>query len=209
MRTDIDALFFDFGGVLLTLHFDHCIEAFKRLGADASQETLFRSGAFNEEFDRLEKGLITAGEFFATLRRLMHFTATDAEMLRAWNLIIGTVPLPKLQLLRELRSHYRIYMVSNTNAPHFDYTREAVFRDEGLTVNDYFDKLYLSQELHTRKPHESFYRKVLDDCGESPARSFFFDDLAANIEGAKQAGFHTCLIDPEEDLRKKILELLA
>ena len=130
-------------------------------------------------------------------------------MLRAWNTIIVTVPLDKLQLLRELRRHYRVYMVSNTNAPHFDYTRECLFRDEGLTVDSYFDKLYLSHEIHAHKPHESFYRQVTEDSGENPARSFFFDDMAANIEGAQRAGFNTCLIDPQEELRKKILELLA
>ena len=103
----------------------------------------------------------------------------------------------------------RLYMVSNTNAPHFDYTREVLFREEGLTVDDYFDKLYLSHEIHALKPNADFYDKVLKDSGENPSRSLFLDDLAANIQGAQRAGFQTCLIDPEENLRKKIDELLA
>lgn len=209
MRNDIEALFFDFGGVLLPLHFHRCFDAFKKLGAGVAPETLFGNETFLAEFDRLEKGLVDTSRFFDTLRQILQLDAPDEAMLDAWNTIIGTVPLDKQQLLRELHRHYRIYMVSNTNAPHFDHTRRCLFRDEGLTVDDYFDKLYLSHEIHAHKPHESFYRKVINDSGENPARSIFFDDLAANIEGARKAGFNTCLIDPKEELRKKILELLA
>ena len=59
------------------------------------------------------------------------------------------------------------------------------------------------------KPDADFYEKVLQDSGEDPSKSLFLDDLAPNIEGARRAGFRTCLIDPEEDLGKKIAELLA
>ena len=78
-----------------------------------------------------------------------------------------------------------------------------------LTVDDYFDKLYLSHEIHAVKPEEEFYLKILNDSGENPSRSIFLDDLPANIQGAEKAGFKAYLIDPEEDLRKKITEILA
>ena len=130
-------------------------------------------------------------------------------MRSAWNTIIGTVPEYKLKVIREIRRHHRLYMVSNTNAPHFDYTRQTLFRGEGLTVDDYFDKLYLSREIHAVKPEEEFYLKILNDSGENPSRSIFLDDLPANIQGAEKAGFKAYLIDPEEDLRKKITEILA
>ena len=85
----------------------------------------------------------------------------------------------------------------------------TLFRGEGLTVDDYFDKLYLSHEIHAVKPEEEFYLKILNDSGENPSRSIFLDDLPANIQGAEKAGFKAYLIDPEEDLRKKITEILA
>ena len=210
MRNDIDAVFTDFGGVLLHLDFNRCFEAFRQLGATmAPEEVLFCSPAFIEAMHRLETGEMSGDTFFATLRELLHLSAPNEAIQSAWNTIIGDIPRYKIDVIREIRRHYRLYMVSNTNAPHFDYTREVLFREEGLTVDDYFDKLYLSHEIHALKPNADFYDKVLKDSGENPSRSLFLDDLAANIQGAQRAGFQTCLIDPKENLRKKIDELLA
>ena len=208
MRKDIDAIFTDFGGVLLPLHFERSFKMFQDLGADIPQEILFRDARFNTIMRQLELGLIENREFYAHLRELLCIASTDAEIEAAWNSIIGTVPLYKMQLLRELKQHYRVYMVSNTNAPHFDYTRKSLFRDEGLSVDDYFDKLYLSHEIHAQKPCAEFYQKVLADSGESARRCIFLDDLPDNIEGAKNAGFEAHLINSAEDLRKKISEIL-
>lgn len=208
-HNNIEAVFTDFGGVLLHLEFERCFNAFRRLGVEAPEDVLFRTPAFAQAMRRLETGEMEGEAFFKTLRDMLRIEAEEAEIGRAWNLIIGDIPRYKLDALRHIRRHCRLYMVSNTNAPHFDHTRQTLFRDEGLTVDDYFDKLYLSHEIHALKPDADFYEKVLQDSGEDPSKSLFLDDLAPNIEGARRAGFRTCLIDPEEDLGKKIAELLA
>ena len=209
MRTDIDAVFTDFGGVLLHLDFERCFDTFHLLGAETPKEILFKSPEFVRLMRNLETGQIDVDDSCNGLRDLLHIRADNTQMRSAWNTIIGTVPEYKLKVIREIRRHHRLYMVSNTNAPHFDYTRQTLFRGEGLTVDDYFDKLYLSHEIHAVKPEEEFYLKILNDSGENPSRSIFLDDLPANIQGAEKAGFKAYLIDPEEDLRKKITEILA
>ena len=191
MRTDIDAVFTDFGGVLLHLDFERCFDTFHLLGAETPKEILFKSPEFVRLMRNLETGQIDDDDFFNGLRDLLHIRADNTQMRSAWNTIIGTVPEYKLKVIREIRRHHRLYMVSNTNAPH------------------YFDKLYLSHEIHAVKPEEEFYLKILNDSGENPSRSIFLDDLPANIQGAEKAGFKAYLIDPEEDLRKKITEILA
>lgn len=209
MRTDIDAVFTDFGGVLLHLDFERCFDTFHLLGAETPKEILFKSPEFVRLMRNLETGQIDDDDFFNGLRDLLHIRADNTQMRSAWNTIIGTVPEYKLKVIREIRRHHRLYMVSNTNAPHFDYTRQTLFRGKGLTVDDYFDKLYLSHEIHAVKPEEEFYLKILNDSRENPSRSIFLDDLPANIQGAEKAGFKAYLIDPEEDLRKKITEILV
>lgn len=209
MRTDIDAVFTDFGGVLLHLDFNRCFDAFHRLGGETPKEILFKSPEFVHLMRNLETGQIEGEDFFNGLRDLLHIRADNTQIRSAWNTIIGTIPEYKLKVLREIRRHHRLYMVSNTNAPHFDYTRQILFREDGLTVDDYFDKLYLSHEIHAVKPEAEFYLKILNDSGENPSRSIFLDDLPTNIQGAEKAGFKAYLIDPEEDLRKKITEILA
>ena len=211
MRTDIDAVFTDFGGVLLHLDFERCFDTFHLLGAETPKEILFKSPEFVRLMRNLETGQIDDDDFFNGLRDLLHIRADNTQMRSAWNTIIGTVPEYKLKVIREIRRHHRLYMVSNTNAPHFDYTRQTLFRGEGLTVstNHSRQSSYLSHEIHAVKPEEEFYLKILNDSGENPSRSIFLDDLPANIQGAEKAGFKAYLIDPEEDLRKKITEILA
>ena len=209
MRTDIDAVFTDFGGVLLHLDFERCFDTFHLLGAETPKEILFKSPEFVRLMRNLETVQIDVDDFVNGIRDLLHIRADNTQMRSAWNTIIGTVPEYKLKVIREIRRHHRLYMVSNTNAPHFDYTRQTLFRGKGLTVDDYFDKLYLSHEIHAVKPEEEFYLKILNDSGENPSRSIFLDDLPANIQGAEKAGFKAYLIDPEEDLRKKITEILV
>ncbi len=209
MQEKIDAIFTDFGGVLLDLQFNRCFNKFRELGVNTPEKILFYDDVFNNLMQKLEIGKIDTYQFYAELRKLVNINLSDREINEAWNLIIGEVPIYKLKLLRELRKHYRVYMVSNTNAPHFDFTRKNLFRDEGLCVDDYFDKLYLSHEIHAQKPDEAFYRIVLEDSKEIAERSLFVDDLSKNIEGAQKAGFKTLQIDPTDDLYKKFDKLLV
>lgn len=127
MRTDIDAVFTDFGGVLLHLDFERCFDTFHLLGAETPKEILFKSPEFVRLMRNLETGQIDDDDFFNGLRDLLHIRADNTQMRSAWNTIIGTVPEYKLKVIREIRRHHRLYMVSNTNAPHFDYTRSDPF----------------------------------------------------------------------------------
>lgn len=63
MRTDIDAVFTDFGGVLLHLDFERCFDAFHRLGAETPKEILFKSPEFVRLMRNLETGQIDDDDF--------------------------------------------------------------------------------------------------------------------------------------------------
>ena len=86
-------------------------------------------------------------------------------------------------------------MVSNTNITHIEYTRKYLFRENGLTIDDYFDKLYFSYEIGASKPDAEFYKRVIDD-------------TKVNLDGARQAGFQVCQVCPEDNLREKLFPFL-
>ena len=50
------------------------------------------------------------------------------------------------------------------------------FTADGHTMDDYFDKVYLSYELRELKPSEAIFRKVIADSGIIPAQTLFIDD---------------------------------
>lgn len=55
-----------------------------------------------------------------------------------------------------------------------------------------FDYVYLSFEVEMRKPNREIYEYVLNDLGIEANKILFIDDVAANIEMAKECGWNTC-----------------
>ena len=74
--------------------------------------------------------------------------------------------------------------LSNTNC--LDVAR---FRDE-LELDRRFDRCFFSNEIGLRKPSPACFAHVLQRLGRSaePSRVAFFDDSAACVEGARDAG---------------------
>ncbi len=48
-------------------------------------------------------------------------------------------------------------MLSNNNEFVFPYIKETLFRADGLALEDYFDKCYLSYEMHELKPSPAIF----------------------------------------------------
>jgi putative hydrolase of the HAD superfamily len=57
-------------------------------------------------------------------------------------------------------------------------------------VSDYFDGVFLSQELHVEKPSDRIFQIVIQQTGISPRETLFVDDLEDNCLAAQRNGFH-------------------
>ena len=75
----------------------------------------------------------------------------------------------------------------------------GAFTADGHTMDDYFDKIYLSYELHELKPSEAIFRKVIADSGVIPAETLFIDDGRKNVDAAQALGFAVYMPAPGED----------
>ena len=60
--------------------------------------------------------------------------------------------------------------MSNNNPASMEVIRSE-FTADGHTMDDYFDKVYLSYELRELKPSEAIFRKVIADSGIVPAQT--------------------------------------
>ena len=63
---------------------------------------------------------------------------------------------------------------------------------------------FLSHEMRLSKPGVESFRLVAREAGIAPARSVFFDDLPANVEGARRAGFQAEVFAGEAGLRRHL-----
>ena len=90
---------------------------------------------------------------------------------------------------------------SNINDVVFPFVRDVLFTQEGLQLDDYFEKAYLSYEMHALKPSPEIYRKMIEESGMRPEATLFIDDNAENLHTAQELGFHVYMPRPREDFR--------
>jgi haloacid dehalogenase superfamily, subfamily IA, variant 3 with third motif having DD or ED len=198
--SSIKALFFDFGGVLINLDKQLCLDnLYKITGCDFSEmvSNYRQSGIFL----RFEKGLATEQEFYDEIRSASRYPVTDEQIRDAWASFLLNVPEEKKQLLLALRKHFKVFMLSNTNVVHVNHSMTRNFDIDGHSRYDYFDKCYFSNEIHMAKPDPEIFEYILKDSGFRPEECLFLDDGEKNIDVASAMGFQTYLVQPREDLR--------
>lgn len=197
-RKGIKNLIIDFGGVLIDLDRQRCIENFKRLGLPDVEVVL---DIYHQQdfFQKYEKGLITSAEFRDVIREKIGKPVTDAQIDDAWNSFLVSIPAAKLDLLLNLRKDYVVYLLSNTNEIHWQWSCQHAFPYKTFRVEDYFEHIYLSYEMNMAKPDAEIFQKVLDDTGIIPAETLFIDDSAANCRAAEALGITTYTPKAGED----------
>lgn len=194
----IKAILFDFGGVLVNLDKQACLDAFAAKGITNVSEHISnysQSGLFL----KLERGEISADEFRNELRSSNQLDLSDEEIDAAWNAFLLDIPQYKLDLLYQLRERFRILMLSNTNVIHFEQKAMSEFSKAGKELNDYFHTCYLSYEIGMVKPNEDIFHHILAAENFAPHEILFLDDGVKNIEVAKALGFKTYLVKERED----------
>ena len=67
--------------------------------------------------------------------------------------------------------------------------RRARYLTADMGFGGLFDGLFFSCDLGVAKPHQDFYRLVARELGHACDELLFFDDLEANVEAARTAGW--------------------
>ena len=180
---------FDLGGVLVPLDMERCIAAFRHLGMDAVAE-LINPCYPAEMLGRPEPRDITFHQTCDEMRRLAgRPDIPDERTAWAYGQFLVAVPVAKLRAIERLRSRgIRTYVLSNNNPASMLFIR-GMFRADGHTMEEYFDRIYLSYEMHDLKPSETIFRQMIDDSGMLPLETLFIDDGAKNIDTARRLGF--------------------
>lgn len=197
-RTGIKNLIIDFGGVLIDLDRQRCLDNFSKLGI-SDVESLLDIYHQQDFFQKYEKGLITTAEFRDVIRAKTEKPVTDAQIDDAWNSFLVNIPSYKLDLLLNLRKDYVVYLLSNTNELHWEWSCKHAFSYKAFRVEDYFEHIFLSYKMKMAKPDAGIFRKVLDETGIVPQETLFIDDSDANCRTAEALGISTYTPKAHED----------
>ena len=192
MNEKIEAIIFDLGGVLLNLNYNLTVEAFNQIG-NVNFNEVYSQAAQSELFDQLETGKISPAEFRAEVNKLYNESWSDDIIDGAWNAMLLDLPPSRIEFLKQLKSQFKIFLFSNTNAIHYQhFTKEieATFGDANL-LDRLFIKAHYSHILGKRKPHPSSFQHLLDLHDLTAERTLFIDDSIQHIEGANSIGLQT------------------
>ena len=192
---------FDLGGVLITLDRGEAVNRFKKMGLENAEELL---NAYHQKglFLELEEGILSREEFYEEVRKEAGKFISEETIDSGWMGFMKEVPEYKMVMLEELRQKgYRLYLLSNTNPIIMDWAYTPAFSPQGKSLDEYFDKLYLSYQIKYTKPNPEIFKFMFEDSGMIPSESLFIDDGEANVEMGKQLGMKTYLAENGEDFR--------
>lgn len=197
----IDAVLWDFGGVVTSSPFD----AFRRLEQERGlpPDFLRRVNSTNPHTNawaRMERGEIGPGEFdamFLEESSALGHPVGGADVLK---LLSGEVRPRMVAAIRQVRTRYKVAcLTNNMNAGHGPGMAQSSDRARAIAqVMELFHLVVESSKTGLRKPEPAFYLHACDQLGIDPARAVFLDDLGINLKPAAALGMRTIKVtDPD------------
>lgn len=201
MNTKIKNIIFDLGGVVLDIDENVVYKELDKLGVNVSE--LAHSKEFIEIMSKFDTGVYTAPTFRKKMKELIgQEKMTDEKFDFIWNSMLLDIPRERIEALEQIRKHYKIFLMSNSNEIHYDlYIRDLQLRFGYDEFDKLFNKSYFSFDIHLEKPDPRFFELILDHEKLLPEETLFIDDTAANIKVAKSLGINTYHISREELVR--------
>jgi glucose-1-phosphatase len=196
-----DVLLFDLGRVVLDISFDRVMACWAG-HAGCTPDDLAARFIVDDSFKHHEIGRIDDAAFFANLRQSLGIAITDAQFLEGWNAIF-TGEMPGIApLLAGAARRMPLYAFSNTNPAHVAHFSRAY-----ADVLSHFREIFLSSSIGLRKPDAEAYDHVIKAIGVPASRILFFDDSAANIEGARARGLSAIHVTSTDDVARALTAL--
>jgi HAD superfamily hydrolase (TIGR01509 family) len=199
-------IIFDFGAVIINIDIPKAYRAFSDLSgipAETVKQLFEAQGAYAD----FESGKMSNDGFRALLRQELNISSSDEQLDDAWNAMLLDIPLERIEKLKDLKTRYNIYLLSNTNAIHKKKIQEMFLEQFGIEdFTNLFHKKYLSYEIGLLKPHPSIYEHVLQDLGLNKKETIFLDDNADNVKSALSIGLPTIQVLPGEYTMMEILK---
>jgi putative hydrolase of the HAD superfamily len=174
------AVIFDLGRVLVNFDFQRGYSALQALCPYAATEIPRRLSATGL-VERFETGLIEPRDFVARISSALDLDIDYQHFCRIWSSIFTDTLIPE-SMLAGLAARYRLLLLSNTNAIHFEGLRAS------HPMLRHFHELVLSYEVKAMKPQPEIYQAAIARAGCRPEECFYTDDIAPFVAAARSLG---------------------
>ena len=209
MVTDLQAVIWDFGGVLTSSPF----EAFTRYEAEKGLPKDFvrsvnAQNIHENAWAKLERSEVTADEFDALFRAESKALGHEVPGKDILGLLSGDVRPSVVDALKTCKSRVKVGCITN-NAPIGKGAGMSSDSQKAAKVAEImtnFDHVIESSKLGIRKPDPRIYALMCEALDVDPARCIYLDDLGINLKPARAMGMHTIKVLNEAQLLQDLRE---
>lgn len=207
----IDALLFDFTGVLTNSPFVGLADFETETGAAEGSVVRLLMGDYEQDTDhpwhQLERGEIPASTYFERLVALGQAAGLEIDYGAAFRRMGDLAVRPEVvAYVRDRKGQgWRTALVTNNVKEFGDSWRRLL-----PPLDELFDVVVDSSEVGKRKPDPGIYLHALAELGAiSPGRAVFVDDVTSNVAAARHVGLHGIVFDDVRRSLQAIDALLA
>lgn len=197
---EINSVFWDIGGVILTNGWDHnsravAIETFK-LDADEYRER------HDLSFPAFDAGQITLNQY---LDRTLFYKprSFSREEFTAFMFAQSKEYAETRAVLTDVARSGKYYVASINNEP----TELNNYRIEAFGLRKEFQAFFSSCYLGHRKPEETIYKIALEVSQRNPEKAAYIDDRPLNLENPRRLGMHAIHHQNAKQLRSDLKAL--
>jgi putative hydrolase of the HAD superfamily len=190
-RKMVEAVIWDFGGVLTTSPF----EAFARFETERGlpADIIRRTNAANHrenawaQFERAEVDIETFDQLFAAESLALGAEVRGKDVLP---LLSGDLRPEMIEALRRVKSRFKTGCITNNLPANAIRSRSgrSLYVAEVMAL---FDHIIESAKIGLRKPDPRIYQMMVDALGVDPKRCVYLDDLGVNLKPAREMGMIT------------------
>ena len=190
------AVIFDLGRVLVNFDFKRGYRALEGLCPYTAAEIPKRLSTCGL-VEQFETGLIEPRDFVKQMSAVLDLNIDYDRFCQVWTSIFTETLVPEA-MLEGLAAHYRLLLLSNTNAIHFERLLET------HRMLRHFHHLVLSYEVKAMKPQPQIFQAAIALAACRPEECFYTDDIAENVTAARSLGIDAVQFESLVQLQREL-----
>jgi len=204
------AVFFDFGGVILSSPFEAFASYEVEAGLpDGSIRRINATDPHTNAWAHLERGDIDLEEFVRRFESEAASLGLNVAGARVLHCLAGELRPAMVEAVGRCREHHVTGLLTN-NIVSMD--TDAMAGSGGLgfaEVLGLFDVIVESSKVGVRKPEPRFYEIACELANVEPTEVVFLDDLGVNLKPARAMGMTTIKVDDPDVALAELGSLLG
>jgi 2-haloacid dehalogenase len=198
---EVKAIVFDFGGVLMDWDPRYL---YSRIfdGNEAAMERFLAEVGFFDWNARQDAGRSFSAAVEELSARYPHYAGLIQAYDARWEESLGGPIWGTVAILKALhRAGFPLYALSNWSAEKFPLVRRK------FDFFDWFEDIVLSGEMRLIKPDPRIFTAFLERIKLTAPECLLIDDSQANLEAAREMGFHTLHFQSPQQLGGELVRL--